>query len=113
MDYKELQNKLIQIVSDYDEAMKKHPEKKACFDKFKDLKDSTLSVLMSSVQGTSEAEKKRNAMRTAKWSDYLVTMDDARLEYEKSNAKIKGLEMRSKVFISLLSFEKEMIVKAT
>lgn len=113
MDSNDLQQSLYNIVDEYDKAIKLHSAHKAGYEKVRDLKDSTLSVLMNAVEGSSEAERKRNALKTAKWSDYLVMMDDARLEYLKSDAKVKGLELKTKIYISLLSYSKLMAERTT
>jgi len=111
MNSDEIKSTLMELLENYDQVMKEWPNKKAAHEKMHELKKTTHSVLASHAQGSSEAERQRNAYKDSKYLDYIETANSASLEFYKLDAKKLAIEKKLGILQSLLSFEKAFIEK--
>lgn len=109
MDHKEIDSKLDEMLEELERTEKEWAYKKSEKERFDDLKDSTLAVIMGNSMGESEAERKRHALTTQRWQEYLIKKNKALNNYLDIEAKRSGLQMKIDVYRSKLSFEKTAI----
>lgn len=109
MNHKEIDSKLDEMLEELERTEKEWAFKKSEKERFDDLKDSTLAVIMGNSMGDSEAERKRHALTTQRWQEYLSKKNKALNNYLDIEAKRSGLQMKIDVYRSKLSFEKTAI----
>lgn len=105
----EIQSKLTSLLEEYETLSVEVANAKAEFNKWEDLEDSTIAVIASNVQGESEAERKRSALRTQKYQLWLDSINQARLLYLTKKAREDYVKTAVEVYRSLLSFAKTSI----
>lgn len=107
----EIQQELWDIYEQLDKVIPKHAQKKAEKDKWEKMRDMTKAVMETNTVGTSETERKRKALCSKEYLTYLESWTSSNLEYQKIEGERYRLEMKSKILISLLSYEKEVGIK--
>lgn len=106
MEIQELQKALLDIANRIGNGEVKVAEAKSNYDNIEEQKKNILSELMLDSSESSVSKMEVKARASKEWREFISHLKDARHEYNKNNAFLKGLYAKKDIYITLLSFEK-------
>ena len=100
MDLQNISEGLGQIARQTDEVLKQYHQAKTAYDNLDEMKKTMLAVISMKYEG-SEAFVSRQAQADSDYRDYIKGLNEARGEYNRVWALLKGLEIRLSTYQSL------------
>lgn len=103
-----LQEQLMNLVDEFDSIQEQWALSKAAKDEIDDRKHPTLAIVESNVEGNSEAERRRKALKSTTYEAWIQEAKRRREDFYKIDHKKQGILSRIDVLRSIQSFNKFM-----